>query len=116
MEQQKHKDMKSILKFAGAFIAWLIGSGFATGQEILQFFTSYGYASYGVVLINLAGFLAMGQILLTTGFEQKDNKNFNDYQYYCGRRLGTFYSWIIPIILVLVMAVLISGAGATLNE
>lgn len=31
------------LTYAGAIIAFLIGSGFATGQEILQYFTSYGY-------------------------------------------------------------------------
>lgn len=30
----------NIMKFAGAFIAFIIGSGFATGQEIMQFFTS----------------------------------------------------------------------------
>lgn len=32
-----------VLTYAGAIIAFLIGSGFATGQEILQYFTSYGY-------------------------------------------------------------------------
>ncbi|GAB1476857.1 membrane protein [Bacillota bacterium] len=117
MEQlQPDYDIKAILKFAGAFIAWLIGSGFATGQEILQFFSSYGYASYGIVLICLFGFLAMAQTLLITGYDQKDNDSFSPYSYFCGRRLGTFYSWIIPAILFLLMSVLISGAGATLNE
>ncbi|HJF48338.1 MAG TPA: hypothetical protein K8W24_00815, partial [Brachybacterium paraconglomeratum] len=32
-----------VLTYAGAIIAFLIGSGFATGQETLQYFTSYGY-------------------------------------------------------------------------
>ena len=32
----------TVLKTAGAFIAFLIGSGFATGQEIMQFFVAYG--------------------------------------------------------------------------
>nr|WP_304055428.1 hypothetical protein [Enterocloster clostridioformis] len=32
--------IRDVDTFAGAFIAWIIGSGFATGQEILQFFTS----------------------------------------------------------------------------
>ena len=31
-------DFKKVLKTAGAFMAWVIGSGFATGQEVLQFF------------------------------------------------------------------------------
>ena len=38
--------IRNVVTFAGAFIAWIIGSGFATGQEILQFFTSYGSVSY----------------------------------------------------------------------
>ena len=33
-----------VLTYAGAIVAFLIGSGFATGQEILQYFTSYGYS------------------------------------------------------------------------
>ena len=32
----------NILKFAGAYIAFIIGSGFATGQDIMQYFTSNG--------------------------------------------------------------------------
>ena len=35
--------LKTVIKFAGAFTAFLIGSGFATGQEVLQYFASYGY-------------------------------------------------------------------------
>lgn len=42
----------AVIKYTGAFVAWVIGSGFATGQEALQFFSSYGYLSYGVLLIN----------------------------------------------------------------
>ncbi len=109
-------DIKAILKYAGAFIAWVVGSGFATGQEILQFFASYGYASYAIILLNLIGFLFLGQTLLTTGYEQKDDETFNHYRYFCGNKLGTAYSWLVPIILMPVMAVLISGSGATLYE
>ena len=28
----------NVIKFAGAVIAFLIGAGFATGQEVLQYF------------------------------------------------------------------------------
>lgn len=107
---------KNIFRCAGAFVAWVIGSGFATGQEVLQFFTSYGYQSYGIILICLAGFLVMGVTLYRTGQSHKDEEGFAHFTYFCGKRLGTFYSWLIPITLVPVMAVLISGAGATLRE
>lgn len=109
-------DVKNILRCAGAFVAWVIGSGFATGQEVLQFFTSYGYESYAIIAINLIGFLLVGTILLTKGYQHKDEPDFDQFIYYCGKKLGTFYSWLIPITLLAVMAVLISGAGATLSE
>ena len=105
-----------VFRCAGGFMAWGIGSGFATGQEVLQFFTSYGYKSFLIVLVNLAGFLLVGTALLTTGYQKREDDNFDQLQYYCGRRLGTFYSWMIPVTLVPSMSVLISGAGATLNE
>ena len=116
MEKQEEYNKREVMKFAGAFIAWVIGSGFATGQEVLQFFTSFGYLSYGVVLLNLIGFLFFGQVLVSTGFGNKDKTGFNHFKYFCGERLGLFYSWLIPITLTLIMSVLISGAGATLYE
>ncbi len=30
-------NIKTVISFAGAYVATVIGSGFATGQEILQF-------------------------------------------------------------------------------
>lgn len=108
--------IRDVVTFAGAFIAWIIGSGFATGQEILQFFTSYGYYSYGVVLLNLLGFLCLSQVLLTTGYAHRDEANFNHFTFFCGKKVGGFYSWLIPVTLIMIMAVLISGAGATISE
>lgn len=116
MENGSEYNKSSAIKLAGAFIAWIIGSGFATGQEILQFFTSYGYWSYAVILVNLGGCVFFGRLLLKTGYENRADENFNHFKYFCGDKLGTVYTWLIPIILLLIMPVLISGAGATLNE
>lgn len=106
------KRASEILRFAGGFIAWVIGSGFATGQEILQFYSSYGLCSFWVAAINLIGFLCIGTILLTVGFEHK-GEVFNHYEYYCGKVCGRVYAWIIPATLVLLMSVLNSAAGTT---
>lgn len=40
-------DWLNVVKYAGAYIAFIIGSGFATGQEIIQFYTSYGIWGIG---------------------------------------------------------------------
>lgn len=115
-QSTKTNHHRVVLKYAGAFIAWVIGAGFATGQEVLRFFASFGYWSYAIVLLNLAGFLFLGRVLLDTGFRHKAEKPFNQFKFYCGARLGAFYSWLIPFTLLLIIPVLISGAGATLSE
>lgn len=109
-------EIRNTLKCAGAFIAWVIGSGFATGQEILQFFGSFGYKSFALVAINLVGFILLGKIILTKGFENKDAAGFDRYTLYCGKALGRIYSIMIPITLVLIISVLVSASGAALNQ
>lgn len=47
---------KNVINIAGAYIAFLIGSGFATGQEVLQYFTSYGYMGIIGALLTLVYF------------------------------------------------------------
>ncbi|MEN6389471.1 MAG: hypothetical protein ABFD04_03595 [Syntrophomonas sp.] len=118
MISQKYKECspRAVIKYTGAFMAWVIGAGFATGQEILQFFSSYGYASYGVVILNLAGFLILSEIIITTGYDHKSKAQFNHFVYFCGNKLGALYTSLIPVTLALIMSVLISGAGTTLYE
>ena len=107
---------KTVVKIMGAYIAWVMGSGFATGQEILQFFTSYGYNSFILVVINLAGFLLIGPAILKAGAAHKDDEDYDQFVYFCGRRVGAFYRWYVPLSLFAGMVILVSGAGATLQQ
>ncbi|MCQ2546053.1 MAG: hypothetical protein MJ161_00715 [Clostridia bacterium] len=107
---------KNVIKIAGAYVAWVMGSGFATGQEILQFFTSYGYYSFILLVINLAGFLLIGPVILQAGQEHRDDPEYNHFVFFCGKKLGWFYSNFLPLALFAGMVILISGSGATLEE
>lgn len=55
---------KDTLRIAGAYVAYVIGSGFATGQEIVQFFTVYGIKGIAGMLVCTVLFAAMGSTLL----------------------------------------------------
>lgn len=109
-------DYKNVIRIMGAYVAWVMGSGFATGQEILQFFTSYGYKSFVLVVVNLVGFLIIGPAILEAGQKHRDDETFNQFKYFCGKKVGTFYDWFVPISMFAGMVILISGAGATLQE
>lgn len=50
----------NVIKYAGAYIAFIIGSGFATGQEIIQFYTSYGIWGIGSIAISMFLFAWVG--------------------------------------------------------
>ena len=63
----------NIVRFAGAYIAYIIGSGFATGQEIIQFYTSYGYLSIGAILISM--FLSWWLDMTTEMKKKAENTN-----------------------------------------
>ena len=115
-DRESGRGLAPVFKYAGAFVAWVIGAGFATGQEILQFFTSYGLMSYAVVLLTLACFVALGCVMLTTGYEHRQEEHFDYCRCYCGKWLGAFYSWFVPASLVLLMPVLVAAAGASLNQ
>ena len=95
MENVEKVNKVTVLKFSGAFMAWVIGSGFATGQEILQFFSSFGYLSYISILINLVGFIIVGATILVVGYDNRKVEGFNHFKYFCGEKLGTFYSFLI---------------------
>lgn len=102
-----------VINYAGAFIALLIGSGFATGQELLQFFSSYG-------LLGLLGVLIVFILLAFVGVEfvKYGNKhkleNPNDiYRVICGKAIGTFYDYFSVFFIFLSFTVMISGAQAT---
>jgi len=106
----------SVVKYAGAYIAFEIGSGFATGQEILQFYTSYGVMSLGAALVSMVLFSWAGGSLMKIGHAAGERAAEKPYQLLCGPVIGTFYEYFVLFYLFAVLAVMISGAGASIQE
>lgn len=105
-----------IITLAGAYIAFLIGSGFATGQEVLQYFSAYGYMGVVGVLIVFSLFLYVGIDFITVGFDEKFPKGSDVYKYYCGNTIGTLYDYFSIAFIYMSFIVMIGGAGATVNQ
>ena len=106
-----------VLTYAGAIIAFLIGSGFATGQEILQYFTSYGYwGVFGTGLLVLALMTYVAVEFFVVGHKQKFERPSLIFHYYCGKYLGTFFDFFSILFVFLSFAVMVAGAGAVFEE
>ena len=105
-----------IFKYAIAFAAFNIGSGFATGQEVMQFFTQYGYFSIGTIAICMIMLSFIGSRIMLAGFDNKNSEMESAYVYFCGKYLGRFFDLFIVVKQFAIVAVMISGTGAIFNQ
>lgn len=102
-----------VLNYAGAFIALLIGSGFATGQELLQFFSSYGLLGLVGVLMCFVLLAFVGVEFVKYGHSHKLENPNDIYKIICGKKLGTFYDYFSIFFIFLSFTVMVAGAQAT---
>ncbi len=103
---------KNVMRVAGAVIAFLIGSGFASGQEVFQFLTVYGYRG----LIGSFVCSCVSGILLSFGYRMRNKENASPYFHYLGKYFGRFMTYYTPFFAFLITIVMISGTGAILSK
>ena len=107
---------KRVLILAGAIIAFTIGSGFATGQEIIQYYTAYGIKGLLVILVFLVAFLYYNFNFAKAGAEQKFEKGNDVYKYFCGKYVGTFCDYYSTLFCYMSFFVMVGGASSTLHQ
>lgn len=107
---------KQVVRLSGAFVACAIGSGFATGQEILQFFTSFGRGGVWGALVNTLLFAFCGFAFMRQGYQYSLSDPRKISEFYFGRKPGPVAEIVMQVFLFGVYIIMIAGAGATLNE
>ena len=105
-----------VIVIAGAFIAFAIGSGFATGQELLQFFAAYGSKIFLCVIVFILGNVYVNYNFLEAGRKGQFEKGSMVYNYFCGKYIGIIFDWFTVLFTFASFFVMIAGAGATLNQ
>lgn len=106
-----------VLTYAGAIMAFLIGSGFATGQEIMQYFAAYGFwGVFGTGLIVLALISFVSVQFLTVGQREQFDKPAQIFEYYAGKYVGKFFDYFSILFVFLSFTVMVAGAGAVFDE
>lgn len=117
LETTEKTSVLRILTYAGAIMAFLIGSGFATGQEIMQYFTSYGYwGVFGTGLLVLVLMTYVAVEFFVVGQRKKFDRPSRIFHYYCGKYLGTFFDFFSILFVFLSFTVMVAGAGAVFEE
>ena len=107
-----------IVNLTGALIAYLIGSGFATGQEVMQYFSGWGnlWAPILVGVLTLA--LAAGTYVTyayagrTRGIDSLNGV----FEFYTGKVIGKLFTVFAWLFNTCCFTFMISGFGSTLNQ
>lgn len=110
------KNGVSALKVAGAYIGTIVGAGFATGQEVLQFFTRFGFIGLIGLLITTIMFIVFGYIIMDLGKKLKAYSHLEIIKYVGGKNLGTVIDIIITFFLFGSFTAMIAGTGALVKQ
>ncbi|ELK47921.1 hypothetical protein QRD89_14735 [Halobacillus sp. ACCC02827] len=104
--------MIRVLKIASAFIGIIVGAGFASGQEILQYFTSFGTIGTIGAVISTALFAYLGMMLTKIGTRLKAKSHKEAIYRVSGKYLGVVVDYVIIFTLFGIGVVMIAGAGS----
>lgn len=97
-------------------MATIIGAGFASGQEIIQFFSMY-YAGgfFGIILAGML-FSVIGYIVLNKVFSERIS-SYDEFLFpMTGYFLGRLMEFIVMLFMSCIMCVMIAGLGNVLVE
>ena len=116
MKQNNRSIILQSIIISSAYTAYNIGSGFATGTEVLQFFASWGgIFPFIVFAISLLFTIVVNYILYDTGYSVPMEKSNEFYYYFCGKYIGKFFDYYAYLALGGWVLVMVSGSGATIN-
>ena len=104
------------LKIASAFIGIIVGAGFASGKEIVQYFTSFGLLGTIGAVLSTALFAYLGMILTRLGSRMRTTSHKEVIYKISGPYLGVVVDAIIVFTLFGVGVVMLAGAGSVLNQ
>lgn len=107
---------QSIFTLASVYVGTVIGAGFASGQEILQFFGKHGYKGIlGVIVVTIL-FSLLGVLVLNIVYMRK-TQNFEEFAtIYFGKAFFIVINIVLTVLLFISYVVMLSGSGAVAYE
>lgn len=106
----------STLKVAATYIGTVVGAGFATGQEILQFFNRFGALGLAGIIVTTIMFMVFGYFIMDLGNKLQAHSYLEIIKYTGGRKLGTITDLIITVFLFGSFTAMIAGTGALFSQ
>lgn len=103
-------------KIAAAYVGGIVGAGFASGQEIVQFFAGFGWHGLLGALGATALFALLGRIFTKLAYSMDTGSHRELLAGICGERWASFFDLALALFLWGTLAIMMAGAGALARE
>jgi uncharacterized membrane protein YkvI len=110
------KEWGRSLQVGLTFIGTVVGAGFASGREVLQFFTRFGHWGALTIALSTLLFVWLGAKMMQIAADMKAKSYEDMNKRLFGERLGVWVSYGMLVILLGVNAVMLAGAGSIFAE
>lgn len=106
----------SVLKVAATYIGTVVGAGFASGQETLQFFAVFkDKGLIGLFIVTIL-FIVFGYIVMDLGRELNSKSHLEIIKHTSGKFIGTMLDFLIIFFLFGALTAMLAGSGAMVNQ
>ena len=110
------KNIGSIFQTAAVFIGTIVGAGLASGQEITQFFSTYGYVSFWGILICGLIYIVISSIIISISLKHKLSSYTEFITLVSPGFFGAITDIFTSFFLISGAAIILAGSGALLNQ
>jgi uncharacterized membrane protein YkvI len=112
IENTGHKgSIWSAPAISATFIGTVIGAGFASGQEIYQFFSIYGIYGFAGIALAVIVMGWAGAKIFKIGYMLKPRSYYEFLVYIFGRRLTPVIDLLLFLFFIVLMGVMFAGSG-----
>lgn len=105
-----------IARIAAIYAGTVMGAGFASGQELTQFFVVHGHMGLIGLLVITVLFAWLGITILKISYMIKATSYHHLLYYACGKKIGTILDCIITVFLFGVLTVMLAGSGTLFRD
>jgi uncharacterized membrane protein YkvI len=111
-----NKKLLISLQIAAVFIGTVVGAGLASGQEITQFFTIYGYKSFFGILLCFIIYILMSFFIINISSKYKLNSYDGLISLVSPGILGIIINSLTTFFLIGSSSIILAGSGALIHQ
>jgi len=112
---KKGHPLPLIFKIAFAYVGTVVGAGFASGQEVLRFFTMYGHNSIWAIIISTLLFIYIGKRILLLGYDL-GAISIGSINKKVFRNMSPIVTGYLIISMIIICTAMLAGSGALFYE